>query len=1410
MNIRNTIALLLLSSATAALGNEAPWRQADADLRLTLRKGAFSPRETIRGDLNRGVPSEYNQYTSYGDFVAPIGNPSKPRAGWFTLPMHALTGQNYTATVFTTDGREIPSHLYPGREGEPDQLAFNHTGEQVELYLKKGHSQPRAFHPASGVVCEIRSLAVDRYLGKIKTLDDFEKVWQSIDAKPLETVPVANGSQYFFYRNVISGLNLRRVTGSIVVDEDGEYYFSTILGSGRGWLKIDGKHLSTFDKAKGDDQFNTKPFLIHEDGRTMSVENYRPERGGKVRLSKGHHSFDFLQVFEEDAEAYDAFNRRHPLTHPEGKVTDMLITWLPAGEEHALKDRRGRMDYAIPFHRYTCFQGYDLRQLEAKKDPKANTSFSVQLVGSLGLFDKHFQRHDIPLYGFMATPSAGEKVRYRWRFSDGVTLMGKDVHRLFPRLGKTAVTLDIISGDRVISSLRRDLHIRADYGNLSIWPTVFDAVYEAEVARDPYDSMDAESLIALFRFAKLAKRDNWLASISPKILARRSEFLKDHIAFIPELTRELMAPSTKRYDDARDLANDALQLPQLDSAIRSSLLALEADILVSVYGDAEEAKPILSTMPVQNLAGRWQALSVRAHRSDTEAPERFDHPFDYLLDVKNKHQIPQGEIKQLNLTATQRSIFLSRVPHDYAAPHNLATGKPVTGSLPSNLERQAEFAPANAVDGRFRNLYKGHHTKEALGWFSVDLQEPQHIRAMRLTTLDAKHMSKFTVEGSTDGKDWTLLAEKKNAEDGGLPSNRSVWEATVDAPDIRHVRIRAGKDTRIFGFRELEIYDRPPPYFPGHPVSLPGSLDQEGIDGHSAGFYFSKRVTLHPELQNQDLLLHLGDADPFAYVYVNGTPVGGGGRFLTDTATEISDVRVKIPASLLKAEDNEIVLSISRPPHKLHRWNPRIDTEFLGLSLAELDLPTVTVARLLDSQVESALIEGDLAAAQRQYPATKPPRDADREVLLAFKRQLSNKSLRMKALYKECARLIKGSRNLEALNHGRRGEHIITPEDYLAHVDDALEEIAFIDVRQTLLPQYCLIKIDLLMARQEHTRALQILRGLAKGNLSERFRSEALHKEVLCLTVLERLDEAKRVYQKLKDEHPYAEATLRVKDDLKAAMLRDRRPVILPPGGDYIGDQRIEMSTRKRGVRIYYSTDGSQPFPGKGKRYALPFALHPGDEEIVVTAIAYQQGRQVSVPVSHRYRIKPDPLAALKRQPDIAWLDLPHRFSCAIYEERLNRKVEIPLGSRPAAFVPNGKTLTRQDFVLSAPARNIDRRGHAHWGTREPFTVINEVDIPEGAKRFGAQVIFVAGFYRFPSVVFDIVAVEPPGEIDKRTGKPRVIEHKLLQWSGHSTHFSEYINVALPPKAVRMQIRFCDSGPPQAQNLALKDVGFFR
>jgi len=383
-----------------------------------------------------------------------------------------------------------------------------------------------------------------------------------------------------------------------------------------------------------------------------------------------------------------------------------------------------------------------------------------------------------------------------------------------------------------------------------------------------------------------------------------------------------------------------------------------------------------------------------------------------------------------------------------------------------------------------------------------------------------------------------------------------------------------------------------------------------------------------------------------------------------------------------------------------------------------------------------------------------------------------------------------------------------TAEDYLAPADDALKEIARLDVRQTLLPQYRLIKADLLMARGDQARALQILRGLAKGDLSERFRAESLHKEVLCLTALGRVEDAKVVYKKLKDEHPYADATLRVKDDLKSAMLRDRRPEISPVDGIYVGKQRIEINTRKSGLRVYYSIDGSIPTRETGTRYTLPFELEPSEEDIVLTAVAYERGRQVSPPVHRRYTIKADRLADVDRRPDIAWTDLPYTVSCAIYEERLGQKVQVPLNSRGRVFIPDGNKFLRQDFALAAPPRNIDRRGHAHWGTREPFTVIAEAEIPKGAKRFGAHLAFIADYYSGARNIFDIVAVEASKGLDKN-GKEMIKEHKLLEQHDQRTHFSEYVNFPLPKEAIKVQIRFCDRSS-RAQNLALKDVGFFR
>ena len=89
----------------------------------------------------------------------------------------------------------------------------------------------------------------------------------------------------------------------------------------------------------------------------------------------------------------------------------------------------------------------------------------------------------------------------------------------------------------------------------------------------------------------------------------------------------------------------------------------------------------------------------------------------------------------------------------------------------------------NAVDGRLDTRWcaAGANAGESI---TIDMEKPQSIRNVRLHWESKNTAYQYTIESSTDGKDWTMLAEQsKNKQPRGL----SVDE--VKADDARYLKV---------------------------------------------------------------------------------------------------------------------------------------------------------------------------------------------------------------------------------------------------------------------------------------------------------------------------------------------------------------------------------------------------------------------------------------------------------------------------------------------------------------------------------------------------------------------------------------------------------------------------------------------
>lgn len=119
------------------------------------------------------------------------------------------------------------------------------------------------------------------------------------------------------------------------------------------------------------------------------------------------------------------------------------------------------------------------------------------------------------------------------------------------------------------------------------------------------------------------------------------------------------------------------------------------------------------------------------------------------------------------------------LPQNCCGEGNLAYKKPVT----SKSEQDTNFRK-HLTDGLLNTRWcaSGAQLNE---WVTVDLQEPQHVRAIRLHWEKREGSAyKYTVEASPDNATWTRIVDaSQNDQPGGIRAHQ------VDAPGARYLRV---------------------------------------------------------------------------------------------------------------------------------------------------------------------------------------------------------------------------------------------------------------------------------------------------------------------------------------------------------------------------------------------------------------------------------------------------------------------------------------------------------------------------------------------------------------------------------------------------------------------------------------------
>lgn len=119
------------------------------------------------------------------------------------------------------------------------------------------------------------------------------------------------------------------------------------------------------------------------------------------------------------------------------------------------------------------------------------------------------------------------------------------------------------------------------------------------------------------------------------------------------------------------------------------------------------------------------------------------------------------------------------LPQNCCGEGNLAYQKPVTAKSVQDTH-DAKFLTDGMLNTRW--CASGSQQNE---WVVVDLEEPKHLRALRLHWEKRTGIAyRYTVEGSADKQQWAMLVDaSQNDQQGGIRQH------DVDAADVRYLRV---------------------------------------------------------------------------------------------------------------------------------------------------------------------------------------------------------------------------------------------------------------------------------------------------------------------------------------------------------------------------------------------------------------------------------------------------------------------------------------------------------------------------------------------------------------------------------------------------------------------------------------------
>lgn len=459
--------------------------------------------------------------------------------------------------VTARPGARVKSKALWKATGEPVKVLFDTSGGE-KLYevrlVPAPKEKPPEWTPRAGLLLETRK----RIDGKVDTLEQVRELWTK--SKP--SLGVSPVKKIFDGVNPHGPVNDRvyRYTGFLSVDTPGEYMFATVSDDA-SFLLIDNSCVSQWPGWHG------------------VGEGLRCERGGKLSLSKGVHSVEYLNV-QNAAGPFCA-----------------VAAWRPPG---------AAAPSVIPDSAFVPLARFQVKEVVLPEigggAPKV--SISWRTVGH-----SMIDGYAITSVEFKAAASV-EGCAFVWRFDDNSSQTGQTVEHVFLAPGMREVKLELVRNRGVIRSARQTVSVQPMWSQTEDWHKELSARQMKEIRKRDLAVLPINDLSNLLRIViKLDdhNRLDWLVGVCA---SRAAELAAADARLVFDLERALEGRELRKYALGEKILRTIIASDIKDEGVKELARLRLAELVLRWKSDHVEARALLEKLNRGKLGGDDKRLAL--------------------------------------------------------------------------------------------------------------------------------------------------------------------------------------------------------------------------------------------------------------------------------------------------------------------------------------------------------------------------------------------------------------------------------------------------------------------------------------------------------------------------------------------------------------------------------------------------------------------------------------------------------------------------------------------------------------------------------------------------------------------------------------------------------------------------------